>query len=214
MSKTKATLDIEKLLEDECRQKRIYGCPEVTIGFFKDGKADEHADFMSVDSSGIIRCYEIKVSLSDLRSNNKLSFYGHYNYLVVSEELYKVKDNWGIVIPSNVGIIVAEKILSKFSSNTYALKIVKNPKKEELSEEKEIELTRSLARSLYYKMVKFKDGCDEEKLRSITSEARKNEVSYKKEHRALQELENKHYRLVRYLIHRRGFTEDDLAEYL
>lgn len=33
MAKRQETLDIETALEQMCREKRIYGCKEVTIGF-------------------------------------------------------------------------------------------------------------------------------------------------------------------------------------
>ena len=88
MSKTEETKAIENALRNECRHKRIYGCGEVTIGFQKTGHGNEIVDYISMDSSGIFRCYEIKVSESDLKSGAKKSFYGHYNYLVVTDKLY------------------------------------------------------------------------------------------------------------------------------
>lgn len=33
MAKTQQTLEIEQTLERVCRERRIYGCKEVTIGF-------------------------------------------------------------------------------------------------------------------------------------------------------------------------------------
>ena len=74
MAKTKETIAIEHALSDMCRKKRIYGCEEVTIGFPNDGHGNEIVDFMSMDSKGILRCYEIKISLADLHSNAKKSW--------------------------------------------------------------------------------------------------------------------------------------------
>ena len=108
MAKTKETIAIKHALNDMCRKKRIYGCEEVTIGFPNDGHGNEIVDFMSMDSKGILRCYEIKISLSDLHSNAKKSWYGNYNYLVVSSELYKKVKTWIDEIPNHIGISVYE----------------------------------------------------------------------------------------------------------
>lgn len=70
MAKSENTLKIEQALHQSCREKRLYGCEEVTIGFPNNGHGNEIVDFMSMDSKGIIRCYEIKVSLADLRSGS------------------------------------------------------------------------------------------------------------------------------------------------
>ena len=71
MSKTAMTLAIENALHTMCRQKRIYGCEEITIGFPNNGHGNEIVDFMTMDSHGILRCYEIKISMADLRSKAK-----------------------------------------------------------------------------------------------------------------------------------------------
>ena len=36
----------------------------------------------------LFRCYEIKVTMQDFRSKAKKSWYGNYNYLVISSKLY------------------------------------------------------------------------------------------------------------------------------
>lgn len=60
MAKRKETLDIEAALQKDTRIKRIYGCEEITIGFYNNGHGNEIVDFMTMDSKGIIKCYEIK----------------------------------------------------------------------------------------------------------------------------------------------------------
>lgn len=87
MAKRQETLDIETALEQMCREKRIYGCKEVTIGFPHQKMGNEICDFVTMDSKGTFRCYEIKVSLADLQSSAKKSWYGMYNYLVITKEL-------------------------------------------------------------------------------------------------------------------------------
>lgn len=131
MAKTKITEGIETALNDMCRSKRLYGCEEVTIGFPNNGHGNEIVDFMTMDSKGILRCYEIKVSLSDLKSKAKKSWYGHYNYLAVTEDLYRKVTDWSIYIPKYIGIMVysghglslqtkAGKKGTQFLGSTYA----------------------------------------------------------------------------------------------
>ena len=52
--KTNETLEIEEQLRKTCRKKRLYGCEEVTIGFYNSGHGNEICDFMTMDSKGII----------------------------------------------------------------------------------------------------------------------------------------------------------------
>lgn len=72
---------------------REYGTNEVTLGFSRDGRINngktEIVDFLSYDvRKDLFRCYEIKVTMSDFRSHAAKSWYGNYNYLVLSNELY------------------------------------------------------------------------------------------------------------------------------
>ena len=99
MGKTEETLQLEKSIFRATKKTGVFGCFEVTIGFF--GK--ERVDYMTYDTKGIFRCYEIKTSVSDFRSKSKNTFCGHYNYYVLTKEVYeKVKDE----IPKHVGVFM------------------------------------------------------------------------------------------------------------
>lgn len=106
MSKTDDTIQLEKTIRHVTHKMGTFGCSEVTIGF--GGK--ERVDYMTYDTTGIFRCYEIKVTKSDFRSKNKHSFVGHYNYFVVTKELYdQIKDE----IPDWVGCYAGECCVKK-----------------------------------------------------------------------------------------------------
>jgi len=68
----------------------IFGCYEVTIGCRDTwhGGGYERVDFMTYDTRGEFRLYEIKVSKSDFNSSAKKTFCGDYNYFVMPEALY------------------------------------------------------------------------------------------------------------------------------
>lgn len=104
--KTEETQQLEKAIRRATRKMGVFGCFEVTIGFF--GK--ERVDYMTYDTKGIFRCYEIKASKSDFHSNAKKSFVGHYNYFVLTRQLYnEVKDE----IPKGIGVYVGENCVKK-----------------------------------------------------------------------------------------------------
>ena len=99
IAKTEKTAKLERSIWSATSKQGVFGCFEVTIGWF--GK--ERVDYITYDTKGVWRCYEVKVSLSDFRSKAKKTFCGHYNYYVMPSELYeKVKDE----IPSHVGVYV------------------------------------------------------------------------------------------------------------
>ncbi|EOT2047230.1 hypothetical protein ACNQKK_001617 [Staphylococcus pseudintermedius] len=113
----------------------VYGCHEVTIGIEPLRKGREVVDFLTYDSKNVFRAYEIKVTKEDLKSTAKLSFVGHYNYLVLTEELYEeVKDT--NLIPFNVGLVVVGK------------GVIKKSGRKTLNMSDNIKLLESLMRSL------------------------------------------------------------------
>lgn len=152
--KRQETLDLEEALHNDTLEKRIYGCEEITIGFYNSGHGNEIVDFMTMDSKGIIKCYELKVTLQDLKSNAKKSWYGHYNYLVTTPELYAKIDNWDDYIPRDVGIVIGGRDRYR---GKMCLSTKRKPKKQNISKEQEMMLKESMVRSLYWKMKKYQD---------------------------------------------------------
>ena len=86
--KTAKTKEIESALARELDAMDVYGCKEVTLRNPNYEANKERVDYVTFNTKGIIRCYEIKVTESDLNSKNKLSFWGDYNYLVLPKDLY------------------------------------------------------------------------------------------------------------------------------
>lgn len=83
--KTDLTRQAEKCLWHETNRMGVFGCFEVTIGW--DGR--ERVDYITYSVDNTVRCYEIKVTLSDLKSKAKQTFIGDYNYLVVTSDLWE-----------------------------------------------------------------------------------------------------------------------------
>lgn len=167
--KRKETLELENSLVNQTREKRIYGCEEVTIGFYHQGLGNEVVDFMTMDSRSIIKCYEIKVTMQDLKSAAKKSWYGNYNYLVVSNDLYQKVKNWDDYISKEIGILVGNNLNS-----------VRKCKRMDVSYDCSLMLKESLLRSLYWKMEKYKDAGSLEKQKKLQQEIYRNKKE--KEH--------------------------------
>lgn len=195
MTKTQQTLEIEQTLERVCRERRIYGCKEVTIGFPNNHMGREICDFVTMDSYGILRCYEIKVSFSDLQSSAKMSWYGHYNYLVIPESMVEKITDYVHKILDFVGIPVA---------NDGQLSSLRKAKIQNISEYREQNLRESMIRSLYFKMEAYRslvDGRTGAKLRKELRETKKN---YEKE-KELKLLYYTRYMDLRSIV--RGYKE-------
>lgn len=125
--KTTKTIELENKLYQSTQKLGVFGCFEVTIGWF--GK--ERVDYMTYDTKGIWRCYEIKVSKTDFHSKAHNTFVGNFNYYVMPKELYEeVKEE----IPSHIGIHCGDYC-------------IKNAKKQELGVNVEV-LKDSFIRSL------------------------------------------------------------------
>lgn len=132
--KTSKTQAIESILMET--YKHHYGCHEVTIGF--GSAVNGRVDYMVMDSKGIIRCFEIKVSKSDFRSGNINSFEGDMNYYVLPQELFEeIKDE----VPDFVGVYICDEQCRYLTS-------VKKAKRQKITPERRLELTQYLARSL------------------------------------------------------------------
>lgn len=131
MSKSKQTLKLEENIYRSTSKIGIFKCFEVTIGF----GGNERVDFMTVDTKGIVRCYEVKSSKQDFYSKCKHTFCGNFNYFVMSEKLYEeVKHD----IPKYIGV---------HNGNW----VIKNPKKQELQVDIEtilFSMVRSMSRDV------------------------------------------------------------------
>ena len=145
------TMIIEKVLLRSCfganpKLAKEYGPTEVTIDFQRNGNGRELVDFISYDpKKDIFRCMEIKISMQDFRSNAKKSWYGNYNYLVLSYDLYQEQslDNWKSEIPAHVGIIV-------INTSTLERETVKRSSAIEIDDVQKDMLKNSLIRTLFY----------------------------------------------------------------
>lgn len=154
--KTEQTLIIEKVLLRGCFGANPslaieYGTSEVTIGFPRNGNGKEIVDFLSFDAKKkTYRCYEIKVSMQDFRSKAKKSWYGNYNYLVVSSELFaeQEKEDWKAELPNGVGLIVVD-------THTEERMTAITPKRQNISLETAEVLQTSLLRTLFYQNMKL-----------------------------------------------------------
>jgi hypothetical protein len=93
------TLKLEREIWEATHKQGVFCCFEVTIGWF--GK--ERVDYMTYDTKGIFRCYEVKVSKADFHSKASKTFVGHFNYYVMPAELYEKVE---AEIPANIGVYV------------------------------------------------------------------------------------------------------------
>lgn len=155
---------LENALDEQSRKMREYGCEEVTIGFKSGGHGDEIADYMTMDSKNVFKCYEIKVTLQDLKTENRKSFYGDYNYLVVSKSLYAQNPSWSNYIPGYCGILVGKELTVK-----------RQAKRKTITEETREMLKDSLLRSVFWKYENYKDASDLAQYRSLQKQLQQKE---------------------------------------
>ena len=148
----------------------------MTIGWH--GK--ERVDYITYDTKGVWRSYEIKVSKSDFYSKAKTSFLGNYNYFVMTQELYS---EVGEDIPNNIGVYIP---------NGKKLNSIKNAKRQELGVDEDI-LKDSMIRSLYReseKVITNNDTLEIDKLRKQLARSKKKAYQNYKQ---LMELTSKLY---------------------
>lgn len=172
MTKEGLTHQLENKLWRHTNKRGTFGCFEVTIGW----RGRERVDYLTYDTQGIFRCYEIKVSKADFYSDNMLSFLGHYNYFVMPLELYhQVKED----IEDFVGVYIPEdgKLVS-----------VKRSKKRELKVDKDL-LKDSMIRSLYReseKVISNQDELEIDRLRKDLKQAKKKAYQNYRQHMDLR----------------------------
>ena len=182
--KRQETLDIENKLNEILTDRRrnssfgYYGCEEVTIGFANNGHGNEIVDFMSMDSKGIIRCYEIKVTMADLKSKAKKSWWGHYNYLVIGGELLNKIEDVKSLTPKEIGILDSD------------LKSIRKPKLKGIHTTIETMLKESLVRSMYHKMNKYKRSQDIGEYKKLETKLKRVERERKQSYKQYRDLTN------------------------
>lgn len=99
MAKSEETLRLENEIYKATQQAGTFGCFEVTIGWW----GAERVDYLTYDTKGTWRCYEIKSSVEDFRSPAAKTFVGHYNYFVMPEGVYESAQH---EIPAGIGVII------------------------------------------------------------------------------------------------------------
>lgn len=155
--KTKTTKDLEKLLEQKFNSRNDFYVFECTLGWY----GSEIVDCVKYNCQREISCYEIKQSVQDFHSKNKLSFFGNKNYFVMPYDLYeKVKAE----IPYEIGCYVAidhmenkeeEKVINQYGAKRKIhwaepidgmkeLYCIKTAKKMDLKADKEVILSSML----------------------------------------------------------------------
>nr|DAP64625.1 MAG TPA: DNA repair protein MmcB-like protein [Caudoviricetes sp.] len=157
--KTQRTKDLEKLLANKFNDRNDFYVFECTLGWY----GSEIVDCVMYNCQREVNCYEIKQSVADFHSKNKLSFFGNKNYFVMPYSLYeKVKNE----IPYGIGVYVAIDRLERkeeLMTNMYdvtnkkiyvepidgmkELYCIKSAKKQDLKADKEVILS-SMLRSM------------------------------------------------------------------
>lgn len=175
IGKTDLTKELEYKIFKATNKQGVFGCFEVTIGWF--GK--ERVDYITYDTKGIWRCYEIKVSKSDFYSKAHNTFAGHFNYYVMPQELYNiVKDN----IPKHIGVYIGADL-------------IKRPKKQTLNVDEQIlknSLIRSLSREVDKQILSGSTTLIEYKNRQIRQEKNKADKYYRMYWDLLREVQDKY----------------------
>ena len=146
MAKTDLTKQAEKCLWNYTNKQGVFGCFEVTIGWF--GK--ERVDFMTYSTDNTIRCYEIKVTMADLKSTAKQTFIGDYNYLVVTQDLWEL-----IQLDNSLGWKYYYQGILVFKNSSVGITSVKKAKKQQVSIGTRATVLESMVRSLNREVGKY-----------------------------------------------------------
>jgi hypothetical protein len=122
--KTEQTKALELGIWNYTNKQGVFGCFEVTIGWF----GNERVDYITYDTNGVWRCYEIKISKSDFHSKNHNTFIGDFNYYIMPYDLYEqVKDEIpigiGVYTPSENGIRGYPELTSQRKAKRQELKV-------------------------------------------------------------------------------------------
>ncbi len=104
--KTETTKQLEKLLKGKFKIGNDFFVFECTIGW--NGR--EIVDCIMYNCQREVYCYEIKQSVSDFHSKNKLTFMGNKNYFVMPYSLFeKIKNELYAEKYRDIGVYVSIK---------------------------------------------------------------------------------------------------------
>ena len=157
--KTKTTKKLEKLLSQKFNNRNEFYVFECTLGWY----GSEIVDCVMYNCQREVCCYEIKQSLQDFHSKNKLSFFGNKNYFVMPYELYKKVEQEIYTNFSNVGVYVPIKT-PEFGDKDYIFDIydqlvcIKQARKQELKADKEVILSSMLRSMQRDRVLNFDKG--------------------------------------------------------
>lgn len=134
------TKEIEHIAYNYLWKKGWYGVFEVAVPRAIVNKYHrERVDFLTYETTGVYRAYEIKRDKADFYSGCAWSWIGHYNYFIMPYKLYvEVKQD----IPKDIGVWVVRE----YSKD---MECVKKPKKRELlcnSEDMQFAMLQALSR--------------------------------------------------------------------
>ncbi len=161
---TKLTKELKLGIWNYTKKQGAFGCFEVTIGWF----GHERVDYMTYDTNGIWRCYEIKISKSDFHSKNHNTFIGNFNYYIMPERLFEQVKN---EIPKGIGAYVPE---SRPYRNYPELKNVQRALHHEITIDEQT-LKNSMIRSLCREVDKQVQSGNETRIEQVMREAKKYE---------------------------------------
>lgn len=180
--KTEQTLRLERNIWRATNRQGVFGCYEVTIGWF----GRERVDYMTYDTKGVFRCYEIKVTKSDFHSPAATTFCGHYNYYVLPRNLYEqVKDE----IPADVGAYCEAIRHDGTEIECGPCECVKRAKRRELAADVNVlkdSIIRSLCRDVSKQLASGNPTLIEYYKRELASQKRLTE-HYRKEYMEIRE---------------------------
>lgn len=177
MGKTETTKFLEKIIFNKFNNLSTFCAFEVTIGWH--GK--ERVDMLSYDTSGIFRCFEIKVSKEDFYSSAKKTFLGHYNYFVMTKELYNIVEK---DIPKGIGVYIEDICVKKAEKQDVADYILERLKDS---------MIRSLSRDANKYILSNEESELDKKNREIT-ELRRQVKNYREKYQELHYIYEKNGR--------------------
>ena len=157
--KTQVTRKLEKLLSQKFDNRSEFYVFECTYGWY--GK--EIVDCIMYNCQREVCCYEIKQSLQDFHSKNKLSFFGNKNYFVMPYELYKKVEREIYTNFPNIGVYVPIKT-PEFGDKDYIFDVydqlvcIKQARRQELKADKEVILSSMLRSMQRDRVLNFDKG--------------------------------------------------------